>query len=118
VPLVTILALAPHDPARVEATLDAAVEALAGVLERSVDDVWARFVAVERSVAGRGRERPEEQHPVVHVLARPQAPERVERALLAVARAVAGGLGVGERDVWARWVDLAPGMVLADGVVS
>jgi hypothetical protein len=109
-PLVTIEDLSPGDPAVVDTALAAVAGAVARALGRSPDDVWARFRATDRARDG-GR------HPIVTVATGPLPADLTERVLRAAAAAVAETLGSSTDDVWARLDVLAPGTVLADGVL-
>ena len=117
-PLVTICALPPPEPSRIDTMLGAVVRAVASTLERRPEDVWARFEAVTHAHSGDGRERWDAQHPIVTVTTRKQPHDVVERTLRAVTDAVAAGFGIEQEAVWGRWVTLVDDTVFSNGKLT
>lgn len=117
-PLVTISAVPPPEPSRVDGMLDEVVRATATALGREPADIWARFESISHAHAGEVRECWNAQHPIVTVSTREQPRDVVERTLRAVAGAVAIGLEIDPDAVWGRWVTLPAGSVLSDGKLT
>lgn len=116
-PVVTITALPPDDPDRIDATLAGVVSELATALATVPSNVWAHFVPVAALREGGSAPGQLEYHPIVTVLANPRPDEAVSRGLHAVASAVASGLGIKRENVWVHWVDLPQGRVFGGGEV-
>ncbi len=117
-PVVTVSALAPPDPAAIDRCLAAVVEGLAGALQQDPQGVWAQWVTVAAMHTGATPRAFDGHCPVVVVRARAgRHPHVVQLGLRAVAEAVAESLGLPVADVWVSWEELAPGRVFAGGRV-
>ena len=115
-PIVTVHALPPADPARVERCLSALIEALAIALQQDQQGVWAQWVDVQTMHTGTERRSIESHCPVVIIRARAGRHGGVIQAgLRAAAEATSAALGLPLEDVWVHWEELRTGRVFAGG---
>jgi phenylpyruvate tautomerase PptA (4-oxalocrotonate tautomerase family) len=117
-PIVTVHALPPADPAVVDRCLSALTEALAGALQQDQQGVWAQWVNVRAMHTGAQRRGFVGHCPVVIIRARAGRHGGVIQAgLRAAAEATSAALGLPLEDVWVHWEELRPGRVFAGGGV-
>jgi phenylpyruvate tautomerase PptA (4-oxalocrotonate tautomerase family) len=117
-PVVTVHALPPADPAAVDRCLSAITAALAEALHQDRQGVWAQWVDARAEHTGATVRAFEGHCPVVVVRARAGRHGGVIQAgLRAVAEATSGALGLPLEDVWVHWEELRPGRVFAGGGV-
>ncbi|MCB9762881.1 MAG: hypothetical protein H6739_23980 [Alphaproteobacteria bacterium] len=118
-PVVFVRALRPSDPDRVDALLasvPAALEQAAGVPRART---WVSFTALDAQAIGpRGVHDPAEGVAFVELLLRDRGPERVARAMEAVAEATAAALGLPLTEVWLTTRFVASGGLFAGGAVQ
>ena len=117
-PVVTIHALPPDEPAKIELTLQRVVSDLSSALQSVPGNVWANFTPMAAVREGDAPDGRRDYHLVVTVRANPRPQAQVDRGLEAVAKAVSAGLGVPLERVWVHWMPLEGGRVFANGAVS
>lgn len=111
----TIEDVAPDHEAAIDAALARVGDAVALALGRSPDDVWSRFLPIDRARFGAAAGEGWPRHPIVTVATGEQPIEVRERVLRAAAEAAAAALGASADDVWVRFDVLPPGTVLTGG---
>lgn len=117
-PIVTVHALPPPDPAAVGRCLTALTIGLAGALQQPTQSVWAQWIDVHTMHTGTTPRAFAGHCPVVVIRARAGRHGGVIQAgLRAVAEATATTLDVPLEDIWVHWEELRPGRVFAGGGV-
>lgn len=117
-PVITIHALSPGEPGRIERCLETVAAAVAAAVGRAPDQVWVYWCAVEQAWVGGGLRGFRGHCPVVTVRAREGRPAQAKAlALEAAAQAVAQALELPLEDVWVHWVDVPEGLVYAGGAL-
>lgn len=115
-PIVTVHALPPADPAVVDRCLAALTEALSAALQQDRQGVWAQWVDARSMHTGAERRAFVGHCPVVIIRARAGRHGGVIQAgLRATAEATSAALGLPLEDIWVHWEELRPGRVFAGG---
>lgn len=118
-PVVTIQALRPLDPARIDRLFQEVPSALAAALACAESEVWVYWQPVEAASVGPDR-RPYAGHcPVVTIRARAWRPDaHVRSGMEAAAKAVSSALGLPLEDTWVHWLEIPAGRVFSGGQVG